>query len=114
VSVPGRGVYTIIYRSSLTVWSDPTSGLARFAPVVVAYNSSKTALNALTVQYATELRDTPIKVKAVCPGYVATDLNHHTGTRTVAEGARIAVRLATLPADGPSGAFLNDDGPVPW
>jgi NAD(P)-dependent dehydrogenase (short-subunit alcohol dehydrogenase family) len=81
---------------------------------VLAYNSSKTALNAMTVQFAKELRDTPIKVNAADPGYTATDLNHHTGTRRVEQGARIAVRLAMLPADGPTGGFFDDDGPLPW
>ncbi|GAA3907955.1 hypothetical protein [Actinoplanes auranticolor] len=48
------------------------------------------------------------------PGYVATDLNGFTGYRTPAQGAAIAVRLATLGPDGPTGGFFNDDGPVPW
>ena len=42
-----------------------------------AYNASKTAVNALTVQFANELQDTPIKVNSADPGYVATDLNAH-------------------------------------
>jgi NAD(P)-dependent dehydrogenase (short-subunit alcohol dehydrogenase family) len=80
----------------------------------VAYNSSKTALNALTLQFAYELRKTAIKVNAADPGFTATDLNQHRGTRTVEQGAREAVRLATLPKDGPTGGYFNDDGPVPW
>jgi hypothetical protein len=48
------------------------------------------------------------------PGYVATDLNDHEGTRTAEEGAQIIVELATLPDEGPSGGFFNDDGTVPW
>ncbi|MGV9306495.1 SDR family oxidoreductase [Nonomuraea sp. NPDC003727] len=79
-----------------------------------AYNSSKSALNMITVAYAKELWDTPIKVNAANPGYCATDLNAHTGFRTAEQGAAIAVRLATLDADGPSGAYLQDDGTVPW
>jgi hypothetical protein len=43
-----------------------------------------------------------------------TDLNHHTGNRTVAQGAQIVVTLATLPDDGPSGGFFNNLGSVPW
>jgi len=81
---------------------------------LLAYNSSKSALNALTIQLAHELRDTPIKVNSADPGYVATDLNHHTGTRTVEQGARIAVELAALPADGPTGGFFDENGVVPW
>jgi len=80
----------------------------------LAYNSSKTALNMVTVVYANELRDTPIKVNAADPGYCATDLNAHTGYRTAEQGAAIAVRLATLGADGPTGAFLQDEAPVRW
>ncbi|MEO3869923.1 SDR family oxidoreductase [Nonomuraea sp. B12E4] len=80
----------------------------------IAYNSSKTALNMVTVCYANELKDTPIKVNAANPGYCATDLNGHSGFRTAQEGAAIAVRLANLGADGPSGACLQDSGVVRW
>jgi len=97
---------------SLAQNSDP--GYKYAAAKLLAYNSSKSALNALTVQFAHELRDTPIMVNSADPGYVATDLNHHMGTRTVEQGARIAVALATLPADGPTGGFFDEDGVVPW
>ncbi|MEU8318569.1 SDR family oxidoreductase [Nonomuraea sp. NPDC048881] len=79
-----------------------------------AYNSSKTALNMITVCYAKELMGTSVKVNAANPGYCATDLNAHTGFRTAEQGAAIAVRLATLDADGPTGAYLEDDGPIGW
>ncbi|MGW4405467.1 SDR family oxidoreductase [Nonomuraea sp. NPDC004702] len=79
-----------------------------------AYNSSKTALNMITVCYAKELMGTSVKVNAANPGYCATDLNAHTGLRTAEQGAAIAVRLATLDAGGPTGAYLEDDGPIGW
>jgi NAD(P)-dependent dehydrogenase (short-subunit alcohol dehydrogenase family) len=97
---------------SLTQNSDP--GYQYAGAKLLAYNSSKSALNALTIQFAHELRDTPIKVNSADPGYVATDLNNHRGTRTVEQGARIAVKLATLPADGPTGGYFDEDGVVPW
>jgi hypothetical protein len=50
----------------------------------------------------------------VTPGYIATDLNGHTGPRSVEQGARIVIDLATIAHDGPSGGFFNDDGSVPW
>ncbi len=81
---------------------------------MLAYNSSKSALNAVTVAFAKELRDSPIKVNAADPGYTATDLNRHRGTRSIAQGAEIAVRLALLPDDGPTGGFFNDEGRQPW
>ncbi len=80
----------------------------------IAYCSSKSAVNALTVQFAKELRDTPIKVNAADPGYVATDLNQNQGHRTVSQGAIAPVRLATLPADGPTAGYFDEDGVVPW
>jgi NAD(P)-dependent dehydrogenase (short-subunit alcohol dehydrogenase family) len=80
----------------------------------VAYGPSKTALNAVTVAFAIELENTAIKVNAACPGYTATDMNGHTGSRTVEQGAREPVRLATLPADGPTATFSNEEGALPW
>jgi NAD(P)-dependent dehydrogenase (short-subunit alcohol dehydrogenase family) len=113
-SSAGRIVNVSSAMGSLGEWSDRESALARFAPVALAYNSSKTALNAITVAYAHALRGSGIKVNSADPGYVATDLNGHSGHRSVAEGAQIIVRLATLTADGPTGSFLSDSGPVPW
>jgi len=91
---------------------DPASEL--YARNLVGYNSSKTALNAVTVAFAKELAPLGIKVNATDPGYTATDLNGHRGYRTVEQGAEIAVRLATLGADGPTAGFFNDQGPQPW
>ncbi|MFJ8042266.1 SDR family oxidoreductase [Kitasatospora sp. NPDC096147] len=83
-------------------------------PVAMAYAPSKTFLNAVTLQYARELSGTDVLVNAACPGYVATDLNGFRGVRTPAQGAAIAVELATLPDGGPTGRFFDDAGPVPW
>ena len=82
--------------------------------ISLAYPVSKTAANMVTVEYAKELWDTSIKVNAVCPGYTATDLNNHSGFKTAAEGARVAVRLAQIDADGPTGGFFNETGPLRW
>jgi NAD(P)-dependent dehydrogenase (short-subunit alcohol dehydrogenase family) len=83
-------------------------------PLSVAYAPSKTMLNAVTIQYAKELRGTNILINAACPGYTATDLNGFRGVRTPEQGAAIAVRLATLADDGPTGGFFEDAGMVPW
>ena len=111
-SPAGRVVNLSSHVGSLTLQADPGSPLAGVN--MIAYQSSKTALNALTLAYAKELRDTPVKVNAALPGVVATDINHHRGRRTPAEGAAIVVRLALLDETGPSGACLSDDGPLPW
>jgi NAD(P)-dependent dehydrogenase (short-subunit alcohol dehydrogenase family) len=90
-----------------------TSG-TQTGPIAVAYAPSKTFLNAVTVQYAKELQDTNILINAGCPGFCATDLNGFRGVRTPEQGAAIAIRLATLPDDGPTGGFFDDAGVVPW
>lgn len=85
-------------------------------PAHVAYPPSKTALNALTVQYAKDLQAESIDVNAVAPGACATDFTRHLGLeipRTAADGAAIVVQLATAPKGQTSG-FFDDNGPVPW
>ncbi len=96
---------------SLTLQTTPGSFVG---PVSGAYSPSKTFLNALVVQYVKDLGDSTILVNAGCPGYVSTDLNGHRGTRTPEQGAAIAIRLATLPDDGPTGTYTDDAGPIPW
>ncbi|PJJ60943.1 SDR family oxidoreductase [Hymenobacter chitinivorans] len=82
---------------------------------LLGYSASKAALNMLTVQLAYELRDTAIKVNSAAPGYTATDLNGFAGTDTPAQGAAEAIRLALLPADGPTGtASSSAAGVLPW
>jgi NAD(P)-dependent dehydrogenase (short-subunit alcohol dehydrogenase family) len=98
---------------SLGLAADPESPIAQLGGLF-GYAASKTALNAFTLRLANELRDKRIKVNAACPGYVATDLNRHTGLRSVEQGAEIIVRLATLADDGPTGGFFDDAGRVPW
>jgi hypothetical protein len=46
------------------------------------------------------------------PDFIATDLNEFKGTRTVREGARIVIELATLEDAGPTGGIFNDAGPL--
>ena len=84
---------------------------------MAAYRSSKTALNALTVFYANELADEGFKVNALSPGLRRTELNERAAAADgdPAEAAAGAVRLATLPDDGPNGEYRDWDGnPVPW
>jgi NAD(P)-dependent dehydrogenase (short-subunit alcohol dehydrogenase family) len=109
----GRIVNLSSEMGSLSINSDPTSFAAHLPPAL-AYNASKTALNALTVFFARELRDTPIKVNAVSPGFVATDLNGHSGFLTPEQGAKVPVAFATLPADGPTGGFFGEHGVIAW
>jgi len=97
---------------SIAKQNNPANPYAAFASI--GYSGSKAALNMLTVNLAQELRETPAKVNSACPGYVATDINRHSGPRTVEQGAAIIVHLATLEADGPTGGFFDDGGSIPW
>jgi NAD(P)-dependent dehydrogenase (short-subunit alcohol dehydrogenase family) len=98
---------------SLTMNSDPAFAYrAIFGPT---YAASKTALNALTVTMAIELEPEGIKVNAVSPGFIKTNLNNYGGTGTVEEGAREVVRLALLGPDGPTGTFTRwENETIPW
>jgi NAD(P)-dependent dehydrogenase (short-subunit alcohol dehydrogenase family) len=69
------------------------------------YTASKAALTMLTTQYAKALAD--IRVNAADPGYTATDLNGHTGPRTVTEGTDAIVRLATEKPGARTGRFVG-------
>ncbi|WP_181787996.1 SDR family oxidoreductase [Streptomyces phytophilus] len=108
-----RIVNVSTHGASLALSSDPDGPFAALLPSA-AYSPSKSALTALTVQYANELRKDGVLVNAAAPGYVATDSNNHEGFLTVAQGAAVVVRLATLGADGPTAGFFSADGPVPW
>ena len=97
---------------SLGWLSDPANP---FYPVnVLGYNSSKTALNAVTVAFAKELGKQGIRVNAADPGYTATDFNGHSGYRTVEQAAAGIVWLATQGASGPTGGFWFEQTQVPW
>jgi NAD(P)-dependent dehydrogenase (short-subunit alcohol dehydrogenase family) len=79
-----------------------------------AYRISKAGLNALTRIFATELAGTDVKVNAVCPGWVRTDMGGAGAPRSVEEGVATTVWLATLPDDGPTGGLFRDQKPIPW
>ena len=111
-SKAGRLVNMSSGLGSLAQRSDPKWAYSAYN--ALAYCSSKTAVNGLTVAFAKELEKTAIKVNAADPGYCATDLNAHSGPRSAAQGAEIAVRLATLPENGPTSGYFDENGAVPW
>lgn len=88
--------------------------LAEMGSGFPAYRMSKAALNALTRLTAAELGSAVVKVNAMCPGWVKTDMGGPNATRSVEKGAETAIWLATLPDDGPSGGFFRDMKPIPW
>ena len=109
----GRIVNISSGLGSLTRNADPNGSLA-MRNMLLAYCSSKAALNMVTIHFANELKSVGIKVNSANPGFTATDMNQNRGTRTVEQGAATPVRLATLPDDGPTAGVFSDDGPEPW
>lgn len=109
----GRIVNVSSRLGSLTVNADPNNSLA-VRNQLLAYSASKAALNMITVHFANLLKGTGIKVNSGNPGFTATDMNQHKGTKTVEQGAATPVRLALLPEDGPTGGVFSDEGPEPW
>lgn len=98
---------------SLARNADPAHpGRSLFGP---GYPASKTALNAMTLATAIELEPTGIKVNAVSPGFLKTNLNNYAGTSTVEEGSREVMRLALLGPDGQTGTYTRwENAPIPW
>ena len=78
------------------------------------YRMSKTALNAATRIFAAELVATNIKVNAMCPGWVRTDMGGENADRSIEQGIDTTLWLATLPDDGPSGGFFRDRQSIAW
>jgi len=114
-SKAGRVVNVSTTMGSLADQSDPDSPY--YSAVVPAYQASKAALNSVTVGLSKLLADTPIRVNAVCPGFVQTDItpvNRDQAPLTPAQGARVVTRYALIDAAGPSGGFFDAEGPVAW
>ncbi|KAJ7133504.1 hypothetical protein C8R44DRAFT_870885 [Mycena epipterygia] len=84
-------------------------------PSLPAYSSSKTALNNLTVQWALQeqQKGSGIRVVSICPGYVSTRINNHTGTMSPAEGCKIIV-AAALETEGRTAVYFNKEGDLGW
>ncbi|MEV0234635.1 SDR family NAD(P)-dependent oxidoreductase [Nonomuraea sp. NPDC050786] len=113
----------LLQRSAAPVVVNVSSGLASltrsatpgapgYAYPGVAYPASKTAVNMITVRYATAFPN--MRINAVEPGYTKTDLNRNMGLQTVEQGAEIIVRMAQVGPDGPTGGYFDAEGTVPW
>ena len=77
------------------------------------YRASKVAMNALSRMAAHEAGEN-VKINAVCPGWVRTDMGGQNANRDVQEGAASIMWAATLPEDGPNGGFFRDGKPLAW
>jgi NAD(P)-dependent dehydrogenase (short-subunit alcohol dehydrogenase family) len=111
-SPAGRIVNHSSVLGSLTSLSKKPEMFGNF--VIPAYTASKAALNGFTVALAHKTRGTALKVNSAHPGWVRTDLGGQTAPMSVEDGAKTAVLLATLPADGATGQFFHMGEALPW
>ncbi len=81
-----------------------------------AYRVSKASLNAWVRLLARELAPRKIRVNAVCPGWVRTDMGGDAASRSVEAGAASIVWAATHDDGGgkPTGGFFRDGHAISW
>lgn len=108
----GRIVNLSSILGSMAEHQDPKSPI--YGYLMTAYNSSKAAVNMYTVQLAHELRDTKIKVNAVHPGWVKTDMGGSEAPMELVDGAKTSVAMALLGADGPTGGYFHMGETLRW
>ena len=111
-SEAGRIVNLSSDLGSLADQADPKASI--YEVKMFAYDTSKTALNSFTIHLAHELRGTAIKVNSAHPGWVKTDMGTDAAPMKLVDGAKTSVRLATLPADGPTGGFFHRAKALRW
>lgn len=101
---------------------------------LVAYNTSKAAVNSYTIALAHELKEEGIKVNCATPGFTSTALNGFKDGAKTEQGAEMLVKWAILGKDDKTGTcrtfklfelfheltpyltglFVNDAGEFPW
>jgi NAD(P)-dependent dehydrogenase (short-subunit alcohol dehydrogenase family) len=111
-SPSGRIVNLSSVLGSSTLHADPSSPIYNFKSL--AYDTSKSALNAFTIHLAWELKDTPIKVNSAHPGWVKTDMGTDAAPMEIPDGAKTSVELALIGPDGPNGRFIHLGQELPW
>ncbi len=104
-------------QGSLTLANDPNGKYYHYKGAV--YQPSKAALNMYSLILAYELRDTPVKVNIIDPGFTKTDFNNHRGTGTVEDAAARVVKYVLINNDGPTGKYISEEfnpetGNIPW
>lgn len=113
----------VLRGSSIPTIVNVSSGMGSFTfvrdpkrveshPIMPLYQSSKSAVTMLTVQYAKALPE--MRVNAADPGFTQTDFNKGHGHFTVTEGTDAIVELATRGGSGPTGTIIDRTGVVPF
>ncbi|NDI10772.1 MAG: SDR family NAD(P)-dependent oxidoreductase, partial [Actinobacteria bacterium] len=108
----GRIVNVSSIMGSLALHEDEGSPI--YGIKLLAYNSSKTALNQFTLHLAEALKDTLIKVNSAHPGWVKTDLGGEYAPMSIEDGVKTIVDLSMLDVNGKTGAFIHLGESLPW
>ena len=108
----GRIVNVSSIMGSLALHADAGSPI--YGIKLLAYNSSKTALNQFTLHLAEALKDTLIKVNSAHPGWVKTDLGGEYAPMSIEDGVKTIVDLSMLDVNGKTGAFIHLGESLPW
>jgi len=77
------------------------------------YCLSKLALNGITIMLANKLKG-EIAVNSVSPGWVRTDMGGSSADRSIEEGAKGTVWLATEASHELTGKFFRDQEEIDW
>ncbi|MCY8232660.1 SDR family NAD(P)-dependent oxidoreductase [Priestia endophytica] len=80
---------------------------------VGAYKLSKLVLNGLTQLIAAEING-DIKINAVDPGWVSSDMGGPSAPKTPKQAAESILWLATIGPEGPNGEFFRDGKHIDW
>ncbi len=108
----GRIVNVSSIMGSLALHEDEGSPI--YGIKLLAYNSSKTALNQFTLHLAEALKDTLVKVNSAHPGWVKTDLGGEYAPMSIEDGVKTIVDLSMLDVNGKTGAFIHLGESLPW
>jgi NAD(P)-dependent dehydrogenase (short-subunit alcohol dehydrogenase family) len=111
-SSAGRIVNVSSIMGSLTLHADLNSPI--YGIKLLAYNSSKTALNQFTLHLAEALKDTPVKVNSAHPGWVKTDLGGEYAPMSIEDGVKSIIDLSILNENGTTGSFIHLGESLPW
>ncbi|MGZ3373780.1 MAG: SDR family oxidoreductase [Gemmatimonadaceae bacterium] len=94
--------------------SSGMGSLAEMGGGYIGYRMSKAGINVATKVIAAETEGMGILVNSVDPGWVQTAMGGQGASRNVEKGAETVVWLATLPDNGPTGAFFRDRKAIAW
>ncbi|QCW98862.1 SDR family oxidoreductase [Aggregatimonas sangjinii] len=101
-------------NSSIVNVSSGGGSLASQTGSTPGYSISKLALNGLTLQLASKLKNDGIAVNAVCPGWVRTDMGGSGATKSPEQGAETIIWIALQKDEFVTGKFFRDKREIQW